>query len=112
MITVAQTYYKLPFVDHSIAHPEQHICEDVPKLAKGFAELLREWVGAAVDGIFYSYQLQSYSKDPRYAAGIVGYVLAAGVVTTVLSPGFGKLFKKEQDLEGDPVLVPKPCSSM
>ena len=53
-----QTYYKLPFVDHSIPHPEVPICEDVPKLAHGLAELLREWLGSAVDGIFYSIQLQ------------------------------------------------------
>ncbi len=53
-----QTYYKLPFVDHSISHPEVPICEDVPKLARGLAELLREWLGSAVDGIFYSVQLQ------------------------------------------------------
>ena len=55
---VAQTYYKLPFVDHSIAHPEVPICEDVPKLARGLAELLGEWLGAAADGLFYSVQLQ------------------------------------------------------
>jgi len=53
-----QTYYKLPFVDHSIAHPEVPICEDVPKLARGLAELLGEWLGAATDGLFYSVQLQ------------------------------------------------------
>ena len=44
--------------------------------------------------------LQRYSRSPRYALGIAGYVVAAGAVTTVLSPSFGRLFKREQELEG------------
>ena len=61
-----QTYYKLPFVDHSIAHPEVPICEDVPKLARGLAELLGEWLGAATDGLFYSVQLQVRSDSTGF----------------------------------------------
>jgi ABC-type uncharacterized transport system fused permease/ATPase subunit len=95
-----QTYYKLPYVDKRIANPEQRICEDIPKFCSGLAELLREWVTACVDGVFYAYMLRSYSGTSKYTAAIMGYVVGAGVATTVLAPGFGRLFKKEQDLEG------------
>ena len=40
---VVQTYYKLSYVDRRIDNPEQRICEDVPYLASGLGDLLREW---------------------------------------------------------------------
>ena len=56
-------------MDHSIAHPEVPICEDVPKLARGLAELLGEWLGAATDGLFYSVQLQVRSRSGHTCLG-------------------------------------------
>lgn len=54
----AQTYYKLSYVDRRIDSPEQRICEDVPKLASGLADLTRELVAATVDAAFYAWQLK------------------------------------------------------
>lgn len=41
-----QTYYKLSYVDRRIDSPEQRVCEDVPKLAAGLADLTRECLTA------------------------------------------------------------------
>ena len=38
--------------------PQARMCEDAPKLASGLADLTRELVVAAVDALFYAYQLK------------------------------------------------------
>lgn len=93
-------YYKLNYVDRNIDSPEQRICEDIPKLTSGLADLTREIISAAVDATFYAWQLQRYSGTNKYTAAVIGYVLGAGTFMTVAAPNFGKLFKKQQSLEG------------
>ena len=56
-------------------------------------------------GVIYMYLIHMYLTY-RYTAGIVGYVLAAGVATSIFAPSFGKLYKKEQVLEGKCLSVP------
>ena len=55
---------------------------------------------AAVDAVFYAYQLRQYSGTNAYTAAILGYVFGAGTLMTVAAPNFGGLFKKQQALEG------------
>lgn len=94
------TYYKLNYVDRRVDSPEQRICEDVPKLTAGLAELTRELIVAAVDAAFYSYQLRRYSGTNKYTGALIAYVLGAGTFMTVAAPNFGGLFKKQAALEG------------
>ena len=105
-----QVYYKLPYVDKVITNPEQRICEDVPKFTKGLAELVGEWVNAVIDAAFYSWQLKQYSQTNTYTLAILGYVIGAGGITSVLAPNFGRLFKRQQENEGargfSPCLAP------
>jgi len=96
--TPSQTYYKLTYVDRRIDNPEQRICEDIPYLATGLGDLLREWCNASVDAIFYAWMLRSYSRTNKYTATIIGYVFGAGVLTT--SPNFGRLYKRQSENEG------------
>ena len=95
-----QTYYKLNYVDRRIDSPEHRICEDVPKLTAGLSELTRELIVAAVDAVFYGYQLKQYSGTNKYTAAILAYVVGAGTFMTVAAPNFGGLFKKQALLEG------------
>ena len=95
-----QTYYKLSYVDKQVQNPEQRICEDIPKFTKGLAELTGEWTNAIIDAAFYAYQLKAYSKTNKHTAAIIAYVAGAGVVTSLLAPNFGRLFKRQQENEG------------
>lgn len=99
-----QTYYKLSYVDKQIQNPEQRICEDIPKFTKGLAELTGEWTNAIIDAGFYAYQLRAYSKSNKYTAAILAYVIGAGGLTGLLAPNFGKLFKRQQENEGDQLM--------
>ena len=103
-----QTYYKLNYVDRRIDNPEQRMCEDIPLLADGLADLLREWCNASVDAIFYAFVLRSYSRTNKYTLAILGYVFGAGIVTTLLSPNFGKLYKIQSSNEGIILSPPLP----
>ena len=49
------------------------------------------------------WQLRSYTGSNKYSVAILGYVMAAGVATSVFAPSFGGLYKKEQELEGETV---------
>ena len=96
---------------------------DIPKLSGSLAELVREWVTCSIDAVFYAWQLRSYTKTDKYTAGIVAYVLGAGIATSAFAPSFGSLAKKEQELEGAAAFVQReiicimcqpfvsPCSS-
>ncbi|CAM6094402.1 unnamed protein product [Calypogeia fissa] len=94
------TYYKLNHVDRRINSPEQRIASDVPRFCFELSELTQENMVAVFDGLLYTWRLCSYAS-PKYAFGILGYVIGAGAITGVLSPPFGKLMSKEQQLEGD-----------
>lgn len=86
---------------HNHSHTSSAPSTDIPKLSGGLAELVREWVSCSIDAIFYTSQLRSYTKTDKYTAGIVAYVLGAGVATSIFAPSFGSLAKKEQELEGE-----------
>lgn len=101
-----QTYYKLSYVDGRIPHPEHRLCEDIPRFCDGLADLLREWINSAVDAAVFAFLLRRYSRSHKYTAGIMAYVLGAGVMTTIFAPNFGKLYSRQQENEGtDPALV-------
>ncbi|KAJ7521019.1 hypothetical protein O6H91_19G034300 [Diphasiastrum complanatum] len=94
------TYYKISHVDRRVNTPEQRIVSDVPRFCSEFCELLQENLTAVFDGLLYTWRLCSYTS-PKYALGIVAYVVGAGAITGVLSPPFGRLMSMEQQLEGD-----------
>lgn len=94
-------YYKMSYVDRRIEQADQRICEDVPLLTGGLAELLQELIAACVDATFYSYQLKKYSGTHGYTMSVLGYVIGVGACMTVAAPNFGGLYKKQQSLEGE-----------
>ncbi|EIE25187.1 hypothetical protein COCSUDRAFT_65142 [Coccomyxa subellipsoidea C-169] len=94
------TYYKLSYVDRRVTNPEQRICEDIPKLCDGLGDLVGEWTKCAVDAVFYSWVLRSYTRTNKYTAVIIAYVFGAGAMTVSMSPNFGRLFKRQADNEG------------
>ncbi|KAL2620730.1 hypothetical protein R1flu_000935 [Riccia fluitans] len=93
-------YYKLNHVDRRITSPEQRIASDVPRFCTELSDLIQDNMVALFDGLLYTWRLCTYAH-PKYAFGILGYVLGAGAITGMLSPPFGKLMSKEQQLEGD-----------
>ncbi len=92
-------YYKMGYVDRRVEHAEHIICEDVPMLTSGLAELAQELLTACVDAAFYSYQLKRYSGTHGYTLSVLGYVMGVGAFMTVAAPNFGGLYKKKQALE-------------
>ena len=94
------TYYKMSYVDRRIEQADQRICEDVPMLTSGLAELVQELLTACIDAAFYSYQLKHYSGTHGYTLGVLGYVIGVGACMTIAAPNFGGLYKKQQALEG------------
>jgi ABC-type uncharacterized transport system fused permease/ATPase subunit len=94
------TYYKLNYVDRRVDSPEARVCEDVPKLTAGLADLTRELVVACVDAAFYGWQLRRYSGTNKYTAAVLAYIVGAGTVMTVAAPNFGGMFKKQAALDG------------
>ena len=81
-------------------NPEQRICEDIPKLCNGLGDLVGEWTKCAVDAVFYTWVLRSYTRTNKYTAIIIAYVFGAGAMTVSVSPNFGKLFKTQASNEG------------
>ncbi|CAL5222677.1 g5077 [Coccomyxa viridis] len=94
------TYYKMSYVDRRVDNPEQRICEDIPKLCNGLGDLVGEWTKCAVDAVFYSWVLRSYTRTNKYTAIIIAYVFGAGAMTVSVSPNFSKLFKTQASNEG------------
>ncbi|CAI5535931.1 unnamed protein product [Closterium sp. Naga37s-1] len=93
-------YYRMSHVDKRVDSAEQRIVSDVPHICNELADLLHDLLVAATDATFYTYSLTTYTH-PKYAGGILGYVLAAGALTSALAPPFGKLLGKEQQQEGE-----------
>lgn len=93
-------YYKLSHVDGRITNPEQRIASDVPKFCSELSDLIQEDLVAVTDGLLYTWRLCSYAS-PKYLFWILAYVFGAGVAIKNLSPAFGKLMSKEQQLEGE-----------
>ncbi|KAH7446286.1 hypothetical protein KP509_01G050100 [Ceratopteris richardii] len=94
------TFYKISHVDRRISNPEQRIASDIPRFSSELSEVIQENMTACCDGLLYTWRLCSYAS-PKYALWILAYVLGAGFVTGTVSPPFGKLMSKEQQLEGD-----------
>lgn len=93
-------YYKMSHVDGRVSNPEQRIASDMPRFCSELAELTQENIVSACDAVFYTYRLCSYTH-PKYALGILAYVLGAGAITGAVSPPFGKLAAEEQQQEGE-----------
>ena len=94
------TYYKLSYVDRSVAHPEQRLAEDVPKLCDGLGAVLHDAINAVVDAAVYSVVLRRYSRSHRYTASIVAYILLGGGAVVAASPNFGRLMGRQAAAEG------------
>ena len=93
-------YYRLSHVDRSVPNPEQRVCEDVPALADGAAALARDVIDASVDAIFFAGALRSYTGTHKYTGWILLYIFGAGPITLLFAPNFGKLIKRQADLDG------------
>jgi len=94
------TYYKISHVDSRITNPEQRIASDIPRFCSELSDLIREDLTAVSDGLLYTWRLCSYAS-PKYVLWILAYVTGVGFVIGNLSPAFGNLMSKEQQLEGD-----------
>ena len=93
-------YYRVQ-IGSQISIPEQRIVEDVPKFTHGLADVTVDWITGLIDTVFYTVRLKQYTQTHRYAGGVLGYILCAGVATAVVSPPFGRIYKRLQDLEGE-----------
>jgi len=93
-------YYKLANVDRAVSHPEQRICEDVPKFCHGFVDVVGNCIPAAVDSAFYAVRLYQLARSNKYSLGMAAYIISAGTLMAVTSPNFGRLFRRTQELEG------------
>ena len=94
------TYYKLSYVDRTVAHPEQRLAEDVPKLCDGLGAVLHDAINAAVDAAVYAVVLRRYSRSHRYTLSIVAYILLGGGAVVAASPNFGRLMGRQSAAEG------------
>ncbi|PKA66791.1 ABC transporter D family member 1 [Apostasia shenzhenica] len=93
-------YYKISHVDDRISNPEQCIASDIPRFCTELSDLVQEDITAVMEGLLYTWRLCSYAS-PKYFFWILAYVIGAGSVMRNVSPAFGKLMSKEQELEGD-----------
>lgn len=93
-------YYRISHVDGRITNPEQRISSDVPRFCSELSDLIQDDLAAVADGILYTWRLCSYTS-PKYIFWMLGYILGAGTLIRNISPAFGKLMSKEQQLEGD-----------
>ncbi|KAG9444196.1 hypothetical protein H6P81_015536 [Aristolochia fimbriata] len=93
-------YYKISHVDNRISTPEQRIASDIPKFCLELSEIVQDDLIALTDGLLYTWRLCSYAS-PKYVVWILAYVLGAGTVMRNVSPAFGKLMSKEQQLGGE-----------
>ena len=93
-------YYTLSYVDGQVSAPDQRICDDPRLLSSGLADVVGEVARAAVDAVFYTIAMRRHTGTHKYALGILAYVLGAGIVTTTVAPNFGRLTRKQQELEG------------
>ncbi|KAK9098569.1 hypothetical protein Syun_025614 [Stephania yunnanensis] len=93
-------YYKISHVDGRITNPEQRIASDIPRFCSELSELVQDDLTAVTDGFLYTWRLCSYAS-PKYLFWILGYVTGAGLMIGNISPSFGKLMSKEQQLEGE-----------
>ena len=107
---MAQTYYKMSYVDRTIDNPEHRLCEDIPRFCDGVSDLLREVVNAAVDAVVFTVLLRRYSRTHKYTLAIVGYVFGAGVMTLTFMPNFSRMNRKQQELEGALLMFTGCCS--
>jgi len=86
--------------DNRITNPEQRIASDIPRFCSELSDLIREDLTAVSDGLLYTWRLCSYAS-PKYVLWILAYVTGVGFVIGKLSPAFGTLMSKEQQLEGE-----------
>ncbi|KAF6139384.1 hypothetical protein GIB67_026226 [Kingdonia uniflora] len=93
-------YYKISHVDGRITNPEQRIASDIPRFSSELSDLVQEDLVAVTDGLLYTWRLCSYAS-PKYFFWILAYVIGAGTMMGTVSPSFGKLMSKEQQLEGE-----------
>ncbi|XP_047326997.1 ABC transporter D family member 1-like [Impatiens glandulifera] len=93
-------YYKITRVDGRITNPEQRIASDIPSFCSEFSDLLQDDLAAATDCLMYSWRLCSYAS-PKYIFWMLGYIITAGGLMKKISPSFGKLTSKGQQLEGE-----------
>ncbi|CAA6660436.1 unnamed protein product [Spirodela intermedia] len=93
-------YYKISHVDGRITNPEQRIASDIPRFCSELSDLVQDDLTAVTDGLLYTWRLCSYAS-PKYVFWILAYVLGAGTMTRKISPPFGSLMSKEQQLEGE-----------
>ncbi|XP_078434901.1 peroxisomal ABC transporter 1 [Wolffia australiana] len=93
-------YYKMSHVDGRISNPEQRIASDIPRFCSELSDLVQDDLISVSDGLLYTWRLCSYTS-PKYVFWILAYVLGAGTMIRNLSPPFGKLMSKEQQVEGE-----------
>ncbi|KAI8032142.1 ABC transporter D family member 1 [Camellia lanceoleosa] len=93
-------YYKVSYVDGRIRNPEQRIASDVPRFCTELSEFLQENVMAAFDAVLYTWSLCSYAS-PKYIVWMLAYIFGTGGLARRISPSFGMLMSKEQQLAGE-----------
>ncbi|XP_057496579.1 ABC transporter D family member 1-like isoform X2 [Actinidia eriantha] len=93
-------YYKVSYVDGRIRNPEQQIASDIPRFCSELSEFVQEIIMSITDGLFYTWRLCSYAS-PKYIIWMLAYIVGTGALARRISPSFGILVAKEQQLEGE-----------
>ena len=74
------------------------IVNDTEVVTTEMAEMAVLWIGAIIDGSYFSYQL-AHATSIRWASLPVGYIAFAIVTSQAVSPNFGMLFSLKTKAE-------------
>ena len=93
-------YYKICNLDNRISNPDQRLTNDAEKWSSSLASLYLNTSKPILDIILFSRKLAELVgwEGP---AMTFGWYMLAGLVIKTISPAFGKLTAREQQLEGE-----------
>lgn len=93
-------YYQICNLDNRIKNPDQRLTQDIEKWASSLSNLYSNFSKPLLDIILFSRKLSELVGWEGPMMMIAWYFLS-GVFIRFITPTFGKLVAKQQDLEGD-----------
>lgn len=93
-------YYQICNLDNRIRNPDQRLTQDIEKWSTTLANLYSNFSKPLLDIILFSRKL-SELVGWEGPAMMIAWYFVSGVFIRFITPTFGKLVAKQQDLEGD-----------
>ena len=93
-------YYKTCNLDSRIANPDQRLTQDIEKWSLSLANLFLNFTKPVLDLVLFSRKLAEL-VGYEGPAMIVGWYILSGLAIRYISPSFGRLTAREQELEGE-----------